>query len=158
MQAAGSRFGRSPPSSAAPRPVPQQARHTRNSSSLGDGPRPLPPPRRVPQDGDRSVLRLPRSPEGPFREAPSAKGPGEEPARGPKKLTYQPRPPAPTLQAASSSSAVEGSLASQRGSLPRPVILSSRVDGARLKEGGGRRFQDVNVGQARSCSFILPLR
>ncbi|KAJ1179312.1 hypothetical protein NDU88_004546 [Pleurodeles waltl] len=100
----------------------------------------------------------PRTPEGPSRKAPSAKGPGEEPARGPKKPTHQPWPLAPTLQAASSSSALDGTPASLKGSLPLPVVLSSRVDGAHLIEGGGRRFQDVNVGQARSCSIILPLR
>ncbi|KAJ1107542.1 hypothetical protein NDU88_004932 [Pleurodeles waltl] len=54
---------------AAPRRTPQQARHRRNSSGPDDRPHPLPPQRRVLQDGDLPVLRLP-----PVSSQPEAPG------------------------------------------------------------------------------------
>ncbi|KAJ1108410.1 hypothetical protein NDU88_005786 [Pleurodeles waltl] len=79
----------------------------------------------IPRMGISLISGATRLPAGPFRAAPSARGPGEEPARGPGKQTHQPRLRAPARQAASSSSAPEVTPVSRRGSLPRLVVLSS---------------------------------
>ncbi|KAJ1179715.1 hypothetical protein NDU88_004949 [Pleurodeles waltl] len=64
------------PRSAEPRRAPRQVRHRKNSSDPGDGPRPLPPQRRVPQDGDLPDLRLPLVSRGLLQNSTERQRPG----------------------------------------------------------------------------------
>ncbi|KAJ1089561.1 hypothetical protein NDU88_002712 [Pleurodeles waltl] len=89
---------------------PRRARRTERSSAAATGPTQVTGrvhshrSGAIPEMGISGATRLPA---GLFRAAPSARGPGEEPARGPGKQTHQPRPRAPARQVASSSSAPE---------------------------------------------------
>ncbi|KAJ1145083.1 hypothetical protein NDU88_011375 [Pleurodeles waltl] len=64
------------PRSAAPRRAPRQVWHRKNSSDPGDWPRPLPPQRRVPQDGNLTDLRLPPVSRGPLQNSAERQRPG----------------------------------------------------------------------------------